>query len=144
VNITIRNAVHGDEPYIVELISDLAEAVDYSSEVTEESAGKFLSFPGCGALLAVDEDKAVGLLSYSIRPGLFHGADSALIEELVVSREARGRGIGDALISEFLRRAQEMGCAEASVTTMPDNEGAIRFYKAHGLVDEALYLEKHY
>ncbi len=34
--------------------------------------------------------------------------------------------------------------AEVSVTTMPDNQGAIRFYKRHGLVDEAVFLEKHF
>lgn len=144
MSITIRDAVHGDEPHIVELIRELSETMDFPSEVTEKSAEKFLSFPGCGVLLAFKGEKALGLLSYSIRPGLFHGADSALIEELVVRREARGRGIGSALISEFLRKVKKTGCAEVSVTTMPDNEGAIRFYKSHGLVDEALFLEKHF
>jgi hypothetical protein len=27
---------------------------------------------------------------------------------------------------------------------MPDNAGAIRFYKAHGMLDEAVLLEKHF
>lgn len=139
MSLTIRDAVHGDEPYIVELIRNLSKTMNFPSEVTEKSAEKFLSFPGCGVLLAFYGERALGLLSYSVRPGLFHGADSALIEELVVKREARGRGIGSALISEFLRKVKQMGCAEVSVTTMPDNEGAIRFYKAHGLVDEALF-----
>jgi ribosomal protein S18 acetylase RimI-like enzyme len=27
---------------------------------------------------------------------------------------------------------------------LPDNQGAIRFYRSHGLVDEAIHLEKHF
>jgi ribosomal protein S18 acetylase RimI-like enzyme len=78
-----------------------------------------------------------------IRPNLYHAANSALIEELVVRESARGRGVGGALMSELLRRLSAQGCAEVSVTTMPDNDGAIRFYRSHGLVDEAVFLEKH-
>jgi len=38
---------------------------------------------------------------------------------------------------------ESLGCAEVSVSTMPDNVDALQFYKAHGLVDEAILLEKH-
>lgn len=143
MDLKIKDASAGDERCIVELICELAETMDFPSGVTEESVRRFLAFPGCGVLLAFDEDGAVGLLSYSIRPGLFHGGDSALIEELVVKREARGQGIGGALMKEFLRRVKRMGCIEVSVTTMPHNKEAIRFYKSYGLVEEALFLEKH-
>jgi len=27
---------------------------------------------------------------------------------------------------------------------MPDNAGALRFYRTYGLVDEAVFLEKHF
>jgi ribosomal protein S18 acetylase RimI-like enzyme len=37
-----------------------------------------------------------------------------------------------------------MGCAEVSVSTLSDNEDAQRFYRSHGLVDEAVFLEKHF
>jgi ribosomal protein S18 acetylase RimI-like enzyme len=67
-----------------------------------------------------------------------------LIEELVVSANWRGHGIGSALMNALLRHLRKQGCAEVSVTTMPDNAGAIRFYQSHGLTDEALYLEKHF
>jgi ribosomal protein S18 acetylase RimI-like enzyme len=35
-------------------------------------------------------------------------------------------------------------CAEVSVSTMPSNSKAIEFYKAHGMTDEAVLLEKHF
>ena len=42
-----------------------------------------------------------------------------------------------------MERAAQAGCAEVSVSTMAGNEGAIRFYRAHGMVDEAVLLERH-
>ena len=70
------------------------------------------------------------MLSFSIRPDLFHGAPSCLIETLVVRPQARGSGVGNALMAECLAIARKAGCAEASVSTMQDNLKAIEFYKS--------------
>jgi len=43
-----------------------------------------------------------------------------------VRESARGRGVGGALMNELLRRLPFQGCAEVSVTTMPDNVRAQR------------------
>ena len=64
--------------------------------------------------------------------------------DLVIAASHRGRGVGGALLEALLARLEKDGCAEVSVTTMPDNEGALRFYRSHGLTDEAVYLEKHF
>jgi ribosomal protein S18 acetylase RimI-like enzyme len=48
-------------------------------------------------------------------------------------------GVGSALMSELLIRLEAMGCAEVSVTTMADNLDVQRFYRSHGMVDEARY-----
>jgi ribosomal protein S18 acetylase RimI-like enzyme len=85
-----------------------------------------------------------GVLTYSVRPDLYHAAPTGLIEELVVRQSMRGQGVGGALLDELFSRLTALGCAEVSVTTMPDNAAAIEFYKAHGLTDEALFLEKHF
>jgi ribosomal protein S18 acetylase RimI-like enzyme len=44
----------------------------------------------------------------------------------------------------LFRRLVSLECVEVSVTTLPDNQEAIAFYKSHGMVDEAVYLEKHF
>jgi aminoglycoside 6'-N-acetyltransferase I len=95
-------------------------------------------------LLAVEGGQAVGLLSYSLRPDLYHAGLSAFIEELVVRGPGRGHGVGSALMAELFRWLDDLGCVEVSVATMPDNKGARRFYQAYGLVDEAVLLEKHF
>jgi len=85
-----------------------------------------------------------GLLSYSVRPDLYHAGNSALIEELVVDEACRGEEIGSALMASFIEELKELDCREVCLAVMPDNEPAIRFYRSHGLVEEALFLERHF
>ncbi len=144
MNVSIRDAQPGDAPDVVRLIVELAQADGDSSPISEAFVREYLGAPRCGLLLAVVEGKVAGLLSYSVRPDLYHAAPSVMIDELVVSAPYRGGGIGSALLAELVVRAEASGSAEVSVTTMPDNAGAQRFYRSHGLVDEALFLEKHF
>jgi uridine phosphorylase/GNAT superfamily N-acetyltransferase len=142
--ISVRPATPADARVISDLIAELAASMGETSPVTAVYSSDYLGFPGSGALLAEEDGQVIGLLSHSIRPNLFHAGNSATIEELVVSERARGRGVGSALLGSFLARLEAEGCAEVSVSTMPDNIGALRFYKSRGLADEALLLEKHF
>lgn len=152
--IAVRTATAADAVQVVTLVKELAAGMGEHSPVTEDYAAAYLGFPGSAALIAEEATggpgeqggagRVVGLLSYSVRPGLFHAADSALIEELVVAESHRGRGVGGTLLEALLAHLKARGCAEVSVTAMPDNEGALRFYRSHGLTDEAVYLEKHF
>jgi ribosomal protein S18 acetylase RimI-like enzyme len=142
--IPIREAQPSDAAAIAALIHELAESSGETSPITAEYARHYLAQPGSRALLAVQQEGVIGLLSYSIRPNLYHAANSAQIEELVVASAWRGKGVGGALLEALLLRLEAAGVAEVSVTTLPDNEDAIRFYRSHGLVDEAVFLEKHW
>jgi len=143
VSISIRPAESADAAAVADLIGELARDGDWESPVTTAYAARYLTHPGHGVLLAEEDGEPLGLISYSIRPNLYHAADSCLIEELIVRRRDRGRGIGRALVEELERLAAARPCAEISVTTLPANNKAIRFYRRLGLTDEALYLEKH-
>jgi hypothetical protein len=74
---------------------------------------------------------------------LYHAAPVCLIEELAVDEAMRGRGVGRALVTELLARLATTEC-EVSVAVMPDNTRALQFYKAQGLTEEAVFLEKHF
>ncbi len=89
---SVKIAVPQDAPQIVALVRELASGIGEETPITEDYAAAYLRFPGSGALIAEEDGLPVGLLSYSVRPGLFHGANSALIEELVVAAGHRGRG----------------------------------------------------
>lgn len=143
-HITLRDAGAGDAGEIVRLIGELALAGGETSPLDPAYLRRYLDTPSSRLLLACLDGQVVGLLSYSTRPDLYHAGDSCLIEELVVAQGWRGRGIGSTLLAELLRRAQQMGCKEVSVSAMPDNPRALQFYRRHGLVDEAVFLEKHF
>lgn len=144
MNIHIRPAGLADAPAVVGLVQELAQNGGWQSPLDEDYARDYLSSQGSQILLAEGEGQVLGLLSYSERPNLLHAGNTALIEELVVAEDGRGQGVGGALLEHLLRLLEAQGFAEVSVTTMPDNAGAIRFYQAHGLTDEALFLERHF
>lgn len=142
--IVVRRAGPDDAGAVVELIRILAAEGGEESILSEGYVRRYLTGPGASVLLAEMEGQIAGLLSFSIRPNLFHAADACLIEEFVVAPNARNQGAGAALMRAVLKSARDCGCAEISVSTMPDNLGAIRFYQRHGLTDESILLERHF
>jgi len=141
--VTIRHAGPGDEPAVVELIQELAVAADYPTPIDEHYVRHYLASPVSDLLLAVDEGAPVALLSYAIVPGLFHAADSGIIEALVVAEGRRSEGIGRQLLTAGVRLLEEAGCAEISISVEADNEAAQQLYLDAGLTDASVYLEKH-
>jgi ribosomal protein S18 acetylase RimI-like enzyme len=144
MTITIRPAGPGDEAAIVRLTREMAAEEDDVSPVEEHYARHFLASPVTGVLLAEDEGEAVGLLGYALVPGLYHAADSGLIELLIVTGARRREGIGRRLVDTALRLFRQAGCAEASVSTGEENEAAQKVYRGAGLTQSSLLLETHF
>jgi GNAT superfamily N-acetyltransferase len=142
--VTIRRAGPGDAAAIVRLVREMAEGEGDASPIDEHYVRDFLASPVSGALLAHDGDEAIGLLSYCMTPGLFHAADSGLIELLIVTASRRGEGTGRRLVETALRLFREAGCAEASVSTGEANDAAQKVYRRAGLTESSLLLEKHF
>jgi ribosomal protein S18 acetylase RimI-like enzyme len=142
--VTIREAGPGDELAIVRLVREMAEGELWASPVDEHYVRHFLATPATGVLLALDGGEAVGLLSYCMTPGLFHVADSGLIELLIVTGSRRGEGIGRRLVDAAMSVFEEAGCAEASVSTGDANDPAQHVYREAGLTETSLLLEKHF
>ena len=145
--IHIREARPDDAAQIVRLICEAEGGAD--SPLTEAYALHYCANRASHILLAEEvgaaiDGAAIGLLSYSTRPDLYHAGECCLVEELIVRADRRNEGVGGALLEAVLQRAAQAGWAEVSVGVMPDNDGAQRFYRRHGLADEALLLERHF
>jgi ribosomal protein S18 acetylase RimI-like enzyme len=79
-----------------------------------------------------DEGAIIGmttLVLYRVSSGL-----KGRIEDVVVDESARGRGIGDALVREGMRRASEAGVLMLELNSMPYRQSANRLYKRLGFV----------
>jgi ribosomal protein S18 acetylase RimI-like enzyme len=141
---TIRDAVPEDAPAILDLIRQLGETDSPGPAATTDTIEAALRHPALGMLVAEERNGPIGFLSYTVRPNLYHGAEAGHVDELVVDRSARGRGLGTALLTEFLHRMRTRGCAEVSVGVLLRNKGAQRLYRAVGFTEEVLLLEQHF
>jgi ribosomal protein S18 acetylase RimI-like enzyme len=141
---SISFAASTDTEGIVSLIKQLADENNETSPITPDFIQVFLSTPGSNILVAKTEQQILGLLSYSIHPSLFHAASSCTIEDLIVDKKFRNLGIGKKLLFRIMEMATNLKCAEISVSTEKDNQNAIYLYKNNGMIDEFLYLEKHF
>ena len=68
------------------------------------------------------------------------GARYAELYSLSVAPEARGAGVGTALMDTLDERLAELGITDLSIGVMAGNEDAIRFYRRRGLVPVELFL----
>jgi ribosomal protein S18 acetylase RimI-like enzyme len=84
-------------------------------------------------LVARDDDGAVvGVLTfvlYRVSSGL-----KGRIEDVIVDNSARGQGVGEALVREGMRRANDAGVLMLELTSMPYRQSANRLYKRLGFV----------
>jgi GNAT superfamily N-acetyltransferase len=90
--------------------------------------------PGGELLLAKRGDHVLGCIGLKpLAPGV------AEIKRLFVREQARGLGVGKALIEAMTRTARELGYAEIKLDTLPQMQGAIALYRAAGFKPIAPY-----
>jgi GNAT superfamily N-acetyltransferase len=82
------------------------------------------------ALLAGEPAVAVALLTF--RPGVWDPGPVALLEELYVRPELRGRGIGHAVLEHAMAVARQRGSKTFEINVDEGDTDARRFYEAHG------------
>jgi len=88
--------------------------------------------PVIESVLAWDDDRAVGFALFFHNYSTFLARRGLYLEDLFVVPEARGRGIGKALISHCARVAVTRGCGRFEWSVLDWNEPAIAFYRSLG------------
>jgi GNAT superfamily N-acetyltransferase len=80
--------------------------------------------------------QAVGLASLSYRPQLRLAGTLVTLDEFVIAEEARGRGVGRALLDEVKRVARSLGARRLELETSRRRESYQRgFYLKNGFVE---------
>ncbi|HEX8904015.1 MAG TPA: GNAT family N-acetyltransferase [Longimicrobiaceae bacterium] len=135
---TIRPAAEGDVPLILRFVRELAEYERLAHEVvaTEDGlrATLFGARPYAEVVIAEEDGQAVGFALFFHNYSTFLGRPGIYLEDLYVTLDARGKGVGRALLAHLARLAVERGCGRLDWSVLDWNEDAIRFYRSLGAV----------
>ena len=134
MNISIRRAERKDCPRLLELVKELAVYEKAPDEVTVtlshfEETG-FGEQPVWWAFVAEVNQEIVGFALYYIRYSTWKGARMYL-EDIIVTEEWRGKGIGKLLFNCLIEEAKEKGWKAISWQVLEWNEPAINFYRKY-------------
>ncbi len=144
-SLKITPAVEGDLLEIEKLLKELIETVEDNDEFNIESSIQhcrdLMKDPSHYMLVAKDEGNVLGFVNFTARKSIMHQGLSGLIDELIVSENSRGSGIGKRLILAVIDKCRELGCSEVEVSTEKSNAKARRFYKSCGFKEDAVLLE---
>ena len=142
----IRKAQTEDFEGAFALVLELREHFGNDEQIDKEGVRaifeRFLDHQDHYAYVAEAGGDIVGMMSMSVGVSLYEHRPYAVIDELIISSEFRGRGLGKRLLDEAFARAVERGCCEVCLDTKATNEGALRFYRAYGFDREGIMLEK--
>jgi GNAT superfamily N-acetyltransferase len=134
--LNIRPARAADVAEITNLIRELAvyEKLEHEVRATPEMLQQHLFGPRPVAevLMAELDDAVVGFALFFTNFSTFRGLPGLYLEDLFVRPEARGRGIGQALLRRVAQLAVERGCGRMEWAVLDWNTPSIEFYKAHG------------
>lgn len=134
--VSIRFATRADLPLIANLTRELAayenlsDAVRFDPEVLAEHL--FGPRPMAEVLIGEHEGTAQGFALFFHNFSTFEGRPGLYLEDLFVRPEARGVGLGKALLAELARLAVERGCARFEWWVLDWNAPAIGFYQSLG------------
>ena len=90
-----------------------------------------------GVLVAEVDGRVVGLASFHVIPHLELDEPTARLTSLVVAEDARGQGIGRALVERATEQARERGCGRIELTSGDQRTEAHAFYRRLGFADHS-------
>jgi GNAT superfamily N-acetyltransferase len=136
----VRRARVDDLPGLLDLLDELQEGATpgipwnrgdsvWTATVWEE----VLTDPRRVYLVAEEDERLVGTVDLIILSNLTHGARPiAFVENMVVTTDRRGDGIGRALMADVMSRAQAEGCYKIQLLSANGRSGAHSFYEELG------------
>jgi GNAT superfamily N-acetyltransferase len=134
--VTLRPAAPGDVEQILAFIRELAayEKLEHQVVATGPELARHLfgDRPAAEVVIAELEGVPVGFALFFQNFSTFLGRPGLFLEDLYVQPQARGKGIGKALLVHLARLAVERGAGRLDWNVLDWNEPAIGFYQRLG------------
>ena len=133
---TIRDAEPGDVATILRFVRELAEFEREPDKVVATEAllheAMFGDRPVAEAVIAERDGTPLGMALFFHNFSTWTGWKGLYLEDLYVTPEARGLGVGGALLRHLAGIAVDRGCTRFEWTVLDWNERAIAFYRSMG------------
>jgi diamine N-acetyltransferase len=133
-----RPARPADLPLLLRLMEGFYRDTDtpFHPEAAERALLALVADPTLGRLFLIEAgSKPAGYVVLTLGFSLeFHGRD-AFVDELFVTPEHRGHGLGQAAIRFLESVAVELGVLALHLEVGPDNESAVGLYRGAGFLD---------
>lgn len=140
--VEIREAAFGDIAQLCELLAELfAQESDLRPDAERQRRGliSILESPATGRIYcAVHSGEVVGTVMILFTVSTAEGGRAAWLEDMIVRRDWRRKGVGRLLLGAAIREAKAAGCSRVTLLTDATNDGAIRFYSGVGFVRSAM------
>ncbi len=130
MSITVHIARTASAGLVEDLNHLLPQLSSSAAPLTVEALHEILSSNAITLFVARQDEQVIGTLTLAIFPiptGL-----RAWIEDVVVDRDSRGLGVGDALTTAAVARANELGVRSIDLTSRPSREAANALYMKLG------------
>lgn len=134
--ISIRRARAEDAPVIHRLLTELEQGMGMQGAV-KRKAGDILHYgfsdtPFFEALIAWQGARPVGLALYFREFSTWRGSPGIYVQDLYVSEETRGSGLGRRLLESIVERSRSWGATYCKLAVYHEDEAALSFYRHFG------------
>ncbi|MBT3743828.1 MAG: GNAT family N-acetyltransferase [Thaumarchaeota archaeon] len=135
-DIKIREIIETDiENGFLETLDSLRKTSDLDKKIGKDILKKIISNPDHIIHVAEENGKIIGSTTLFIEQKFIHnGGKVGHIEDVVVSKEYEGRGIGFKLVNSLLEKARVMNCYK---TILDCQDELIPFYERIGFKQES-------
>jgi GNAT superfamily N-acetyltransferase len=135
IALDVREATEADLADILSLYAqpDLDDGRVLTVEGARAIFRRMASYPDYRLWVATRDGDVVGTFALLIMDNLAHlGAPSGIVEDVVVRRGWRGRGVGRTMMRFAMERCRARGCYKLALSSHLARERAHEFYEALG------------
>jgi GNAT superfamily N-acetyltransferase len=140
--LTVRRAAPGDVPALVPLLVQLfTQETEFTPapELQARGLAAIIGDPRVGVVvLGEDEGRAVGMANLLYTTSTALGTRVAILEDMVVDKDWRGRGVGSKVLAFAIETVRADGCARITLLSDRENASAHRFYRRFGFTSSAM------
>jgi ribosomal protein S18 acetylase RimI-like enzyme len=133
--IKIREIRGEDLARVLELYreGEIGAQESFSLEEARSQLATFRKYPSYRVFVAEFEDEIAGTYELLIMDNLAkRGQRSAIVEDVAVSKQHRGRGIGRAMMRHAIELAKDARCYKLTLSSNLNRDDAHAFYGALG------------